>query len=309
MAFNVARKIALGIPGWVCQVIWGFAMKPCGVTIAAAAMLAPCLVQAADLEVVKAEPPTIYTPNNYLWSGVYVGGFIGGAWATADWGLGAVLVTFPNESPPPATSAASLFIPHTNVSTGGFIGGGRVGANYQVGPYVFGFEGDFAGMALKGHATVVFSGTVPGGVLLPSPTTVNYTTTSAYQTTANWVTTFTGKVGYAFERVLAYGKVGAAIEQDGDSEASSTVFTTTTPTSGPTTSVVTRAGTATRYGWTAGVGLEYALTNNWWTFVEYDHLGFLSQFMNFVNPVTGVFTTRKVQLNLDRVVGGVDYHF
>ena len=42
---------------------------------------------------------------------------------------------------------------------------------------------------------------------------------------------------------------------------------------------------------------------------EDDHLGFLSQFMNFVNPVTGVFTTRKVQLNLDRVVAGVDYHF
>ena len=245
-------------------------------------MLAPCLVQAADLEVVKAEPPTIYTPNNYLWSGVYVGGFIGGGWATADWGPSTVIITGP----------AELFIPHTNVSVGGFVGGGRVGANYQVGPWVFGFEGEFSGMTLKGHGTVVFSGTKP----------VNYTTTSVYQTTGDWVTTFAGRIGYAFERVLAYGKVGAAIEQDGDTEASTTV------TSGPPTTI-SRAGTATRYGWTAGVGLEYALTNNWWTFVEYDHLGFLSQFMNFANPVTGVYTTRKVQLNLDRVVAGVDYHF
>ena len=255
------------------------------IVIAASATLVCSLAHAADLEVVKAEPPTIYTPNNYLWSGVYVGGFIGGGWAAADWGSSTVLITTP--------TTETLFIPQANVSVGGFVGGGRVGANYQVGPWVFGFEGEFSGMTLKGHGTVVFSGTTP----------VNYTTTSAYETTGDWVTTFTGRIGYAFERVLAYGKVGAAIEQDGDTEASTTV------TSGPTSTTISRAGTATRYGWTAGVGLEYALTNNWWTFVEYDHLGFLSQFMNFANPVTGVYTTRKVQLNLDRVVAGVDYHF
>ncbi|HEY7301547.1 MAG TPA: outer membrane beta-barrel protein [Xanthobacteraceae bacterium] len=276
------------------------------ILIAASATLVCGLARAADLEVVKAEPPTIYTPNNYLWGGVYVGGFIGGAWDTADWGAGTVAVALPSGS---AVAATSLFIPHTNISAGGFIGGGRVGANYQVGPYVFGFEGDFAGMALKGHATVVFSGTATATGTSPPATTVNYTTTSAYQTTANWVTTFTGKVGYTFERVLAYGKVGAAIEQDGNSEISTTVFTTTTPTSGPTTSVASRAGTATRYGWTAGLGAEYALNNNWWAFVEYDHLGFLSQLINFVSPANGTTTTRKVQLNVDRIVAGADYHF
>jgi outer membrane immunogenic protein len=195
------------------------------------------------------------------------------------------------------------------VSTSGFIGGGRVGANYHVGPYVFGFEGDFAGMTLKGSGTVIFTGTTPAS----SPgTTVNYKTTSAYKTTSNWVTTFTGKVGYAFDRVLAYGKAGAAIEQDGDSEASTTTYTATTspnPPSASMNSTTIRTGTATRFGWTAGVGLEYAFTNNWWAFVEYDHLGFLSQLMNFVSPVNNTTTTREVSLNVDRVVGGVDYHF
>jgi len=58
-----------------------------------------------------------------------------------------------------ATSTASLFIPHENVSIGGFLGGGRVGANYQAGPFVFGFEGDFTGMTLKGHTAASFTGT------------------------------------------------------------------------------------------------------------------------------------------------------
>jgi len=74
----------------------GVAMRRSGTIIAAAsAALASGLAQAADLEVVKAEP-TIYVPNNFLWGGVYVGGFVGGGWGTADWGprLVPITVTF-----------------------------------------------------------------------------------------------------------------------------------------------------------------------------------------------------------------------
>jgi hypothetical protein len=52
-------------------------MRHYGAAIAVAAILAPSLVQAADLEVFKAEQPTIYVPNNFLWNGVYIGGFVG----------------------------------------------------------------------------------------------------------------------------------------------------------------------------------------------------------------------------------------
>ena len=71
-------------------------MRRSGTIIAAAsAALASGLAQAADLEVVTAEP-TIYVPNNFLWGGVYVGGFVGGGWGTADWGprLVPITVTF-----------------------------------------------------------------------------------------------------------------------------------------------------------------------------------------------------------------------
>ena len=36
----------------------------------------------------------------------------------------------------------------------------------------------------------------------------------------------------------------------------------------------------TQVGWTAGAGLEYALTDNWSVRAEYDYLGFGSKQLN-----------------------------
>jgi outer membrane immunogenic protein len=276
------------------------------IILAASAALASGLAQAADLEIVKAEP-TIYVPNNFLWGGVYVGGFVGGGWATADWGAGSIVVNTPSGS---SVTVAKLPVSHVNVPISGFLGGGRVGANYQVGAWVFGFEGDFTGMVLKGHTSTTF------GPVTDKASGVTYTGTSAHRTTDDWATTFTGRVGYTFDRVLAYGKLGVAVEQDGDTVVS--IATTTTLPA--TTTTVSGAGTATRYGWTAGAGFEYAFDKHWSGFVEYDHLGFLSQLVN-LNPTAvphlpstlpsgiTVDTARLVGLNIDRVVAGANYRF
>jgi outer membrane immunogenic protein len=237
-----------------------------------------------------------------LWNGVYVGGFVGGAWATADWGSGAIEITTDNGN----VSTLPVALAHENVSLSGFVGGGRVGVNYQVGGWVFGYEGDFAGMVLKGHATRAFSGTRTVDKI-----SVEATGTSAYQTTADWAATFTGRVGYTFDRMLAYGKVGVAVEQDGETEVSIATSCFVNQTQPCTASSLSRSGTATRYGWAAGAGLEYAFDKNWSAFAEYDHLGFLSQFVNLTVPgsagtVTG---TRKISLNSDRVVVGANYRF
>jgi hypothetical protein len=45
---------------------------------------------------------------------------------------------------------------------------------------------------------------------------VTFIGTNAHRTTADWATAFTGRFGYTFDRVLGYGKVGAAVERDGD---------------------------------------------------------------------------------------------
>ena len=196
--------------------------------------------------------------------------------------------------------------------------------NYQAGAFVFGFEGDFAGMTLKGHATGVFSGTTPSVKIATSsgttPTTVSatvtYAGTSVYETTADWATTLTGRVGYTFDRVLAYGKAGMAVEQDGDTEVSTTTTCSTNPSTSTTpagtiscSAAIARAGTATRYGWTAGAGLEYAIDKHWSGFVEYDHLGFLSHLLNFFTGPGTAATSRLVSFNIDRVIAGANYRF
>ena len=282
-------------------------MRHCGAATAAVAILAPSLAHAADLEVFKAEQPTIYVQNNFLWNGVYVGGFVGGAWATADWGSGAIALTLENGN----VASLPVRLAQENVSLSGFVGGGHVGVNYQAGAWVFGYEGEFAGMTLKDHATKPFNGTAGKAIA------VEATGTSAYQTTADWAATLTGRVGYTFDRMLAYGKVGMAVEQDGETEVSTTTSCTATdnrkhpPQSQTCTGSLSRAGTATRYGWTAGAGLEYAFDKNWSAFAEYDHLGFLSHLVNLTVPgsagtVTG---TRLIALNSDRVVVGANYRF
>src|SRR5262249_32745281 len=81
---------------------------------------------AADLPV-KAPPAPVYVPPAFSWTGCYIGGNLGGAWAHSDW----------HES--------RFGLDWGNTSDGRFIGGGQIGCNYQFGNpgFVIGVEGDF----------------------------------------------------------------------------------------------------------------------------------------------------------------------
>ena len=68
----------------------------------------------------------------------------------------------------------------------------------------------------------------------------------------------TGRVGYAFDRVLAYAKGGAAWQRD-DYGATTTILGTAYRES------------VTRDGWTIGGGGEIALGKNLTAFVEFSH--------------------------------------
>ena len=69
----------------------------------------------------------------------------------------------------------------------------------------------------------------------------------------------TGRFGYAFDRVLIYGKGGAAFTRDKLNAELTGPF----------------AGTATgsfdRTGWVAGAGIEHRWTRNWAVKLEYLH--------------------------------------
>ena len=84
----------------------------------------------------------------------------------------------------------------------------------------------------------------------------------------------TGRVGYAWDRFLRYVKGVVAWEGDDHSY-----------TDGVTTGTVS----ATRNGWTIGVGGEYAFTNFLSGFVEYNYYDFGSRDLTFVDNFGGTY--------------------
>lgn len=203
---------------------------------------------AADLArpappVYKAPPPA---PPVFSWTGFYVGANLGGAW-----GGGNVTDTL---------TGASF---STGNNNGVFVGGGQVGGNYQINNFVLGVEGDFDWAANQNNTS---------GVVITGPLGLGHT----FAVTGNdrWITTLTGRLGVAFDRVLVYGKGGGAwVGNNG--------FTVTDLTTGFS---ATGSSSNSASGWTAGGGIEWAFANNWTVRAEYDYIGLSNR--SFVIPLT-----------------------
>ena len=123
-----------------------------------------------------APPAPVYAPPAFSWTGFYLGGNIGGAWAHRDVTDTFFRVNFNNGN-----------------DKGVFIGGGQVGYNWQFGYGLIGIEADFDGVANNNNAGVVFIPTV-----------------GPIQVTSNnrWVTTVAARFGVTNGPWLFYGKVG-----------------------------------------------------------------------------------------------------
>jgi outer membrane immunogenic protein len=170
---------------------------------------------AADMPVPQAAPvpPPTYYPVAYgNWSGIYLGVNGGYAFGQSNW----------------TNAGAST----GNFSTNGFLVGGTLGANYQTGPYLVGFEGDIDWSSLRGNSSVAAC----VGLGAPAGTTC--------QTNSDWLGTARARVGYAFDRLLIFGTGGAAF--------------------GNMRAVLNPPGTSfsipPQLGWTVGAGVEYAFT-------------------------------------------------
>jgi outer membrane immunogenic protein len=167
----------------------------------------------------------------YSWTGCYVGGNGGGIWAKTEW----------NDT---------VFGSFGDSTASGGLGGLQVGCNYQAGAWVFGVQGDYDWANAKTDNTNVFlTANFPGFGPI-----VNHTEIKS-------IASVTGRVGYALDRFLVYGKGGGAWVRADHSFL----------VGGAT---VASSSDSSRGGWTAGVGGEYAF-NNWLTgFVEWDYYKF-----------------------------------
>src|SRR5580700_4778367 len=230
-----------------------------GIAVAASALVAPAL--AADLPppvVPPPQAPAAYIPAApaFTWTGFYIGLNTGYAFGQSNW-----------TSPMGSTG-------YFNVN--GALAGGTIGGNYQIGQLVVGAEGDFDWQNVRG-ALVGGNCTLPGAV------------PASCKSASNWVGTFRGRVGYAFDRVLLYATGGGAV-------ANIKASLNALPWAG-----------STELGWSSGIGIEVAMTDNWTAKVEYLAVGFEHASCGLANcfaapPVSVIFYESMVR-------GGVNYKF
>jgi outer membrane immunogenic protein len=150
----------------------------------AALITAPAI--AADLRrppppVYRAPPPVVPI---WTWTGCYVGGHIGGLWATKDW-----------TDATPGSIDFGLAIASHDVD--GWLGGVQAGCDYQfAGGFVIGIQADYAWVDADGTSI---------GLLEPNVD---------FRSSIDSLGSATVRLGYAWDRFLGYVKGGAAWEWD-----------------------------------------------------------------------------------------------
>jgi outer membrane immunogenic protein len=210
----------------------------------------------------------------YNWTGFYVGanGGYGGDVTSAQVNLASPILWSSTQ---------------TNNHSGGFVVGGQVGYNYQfANNIVLGLESDMQWSDVKAWDETATL----------SPAGLTYTNV---KNGLNWFGTTRARLGYSMGRALTYLTGGVAygeLNVQGD-QNSSGLFTGSVST--------------TKVGWAAGVGAEYALTDNLSLKSEYLYTEFSGVrapvYGLAVLPVIGEVTTSSFRTHLTRV--GLNWRF
>jgi outer membrane immunogenic protein len=248
---------------------------------ALALLLSPLAAQAADLYGRPAYPPQppYYAPApRPIWTGFYVGGFLGGSIGDqklAEHGANQFFATT-------GTGGATLLSPTNDPETPfgfddhktGFTGGGFAGYNYQFGRVVIGAEGDFAIKRLESSA----SETVVTNAVYTNTGTTGQTDTASRSeffsglVRQNWDASARLRVGgLVTPSILLYGTGGLALGSvdSAFSYSATTVYNEVGGGSITHTTFGTGSWNDLRLGWTAGAGVEAALAPNWKVRAEY----------------------------------------
>jgi outer membrane immunogenic protein len=161
---------------------------------------------------------------------------------------------------------------HDRQSTSGYFVGGQIGYNYQVNNFVFGVETDIQASQFS------------------------HTDLNASNYNVRYFGTVRGRIGYAFDRTLVYATGGYAYGDVRYGVNYNNYIGTAKKTTG---------------GYTAGVGAEYAITNNWSVKAEYMHIWLTG---STLNPLanTGFSQTKhiaKIKPGMDIGRVGLNYKF
>jgi opacity protein-like surface antigen len=166
----------------------------------------------------------------------------------------------------------------------GYLAGGQAGYNYQTGRFVWGIEADAGASNARG-----------GAKACPiQPPLFDC------QDEVRLLGSLTGRFGYTWDRALFYVKGGWEYGE----VTAGTSLNFVDPFLGFPPAPGALKSTSWENGWTAGVGMEYALTDRWSAKAEYMYYGFPQYASTVAQNVTANATTAG---NIVRI--GVNYHF
>ena len=160
----------------------------------------------ADTVTKPAPSSTAATKSTYDWTGVYVGGFVGGAS-----GANGTSSNSSGQNNNGVTDPIYSDNSSSNYSTSSsFIGGGTVGYNWQIGktPYLVGLEGEYGYLGMSGSSQEQSILSVSNGDVSTSSTNNKTTIGADYG-----YGLIGGRLGYALNRSLFYIKSGAVFTQ------------------------------------------------------------------------------------------------
>src|SRR6516165_2272701 len=260
--------------GWRCDQTQsrsgGVAMKATVLGGAAASLLTVSAF-AADLGI-PPQPQVVIPP--FTWTSCYAGVQAGGGWGKKD--LTDTVGIF--SSLPGGFSAA-------NLDVSGWMVGGQFGCDYQFAPtWVVGIEGAASGGNISKTTTFATTVVEPGD------------DTATFRSTTDFLASITGRIGYAFDRWLVYGKGGVALVGDryhSDDVGGNFFFD----------------ATENRIGWTAGAGVEWAFTPEWSVKLEYDYYGFSTKSVSlFDSTIAMINAPVNINQNIQVVLLGINFH-
>jgi outer membrane immunogenic protein len=214
------------------------------------------------------------------WSGAYVGANLGYAWSHADF--------------TDAEYNGIRLLPdvHWDLDENGLLGGIQAGYNWQRGHVVFGLEGELGYLDLDDKS---FQGMDPVGVPYDAYGTVD----------GGWYASLNARLGYAWDRTLVYGKLGAVYSR---AEVGFLDMCTIAPCGDSMTDASERVG----WGYQLGAGLEHAIADKWTIKAEYAYFDFGDQTISG-EAVGGTFAGLRYDIDSDLTAHtlriGANYRF
>jgi outer membrane immunogenic protein len=245
-----------------------------GAAVSLLSIAGPAL--AADLPMLMAPVPI------FSWTSCFLGAHIGGALAQNNFTDPAVLVENPILGTV-VTPGATV-----GVTSNGLIIGGQIGCDYQFGfsPWVLGVEGAASGANLRGNANVALPLGGPGDIATLTSKT-------------DFLPSATARLGYALGNWLFYARAGGAWA--GNKYSITGTFV-------PTATAFGFEAVDTRFGWTAGAGVEWAFAQVWSARLEYDYLDLGHRSALLSDAINGFSGVMSVNQSVQTVKLGVSFH-